>query len=293
MPDTTTDRFSKAQERILRYRAQASARYPSLWEKMIAEWNIPDPQDRVWLTYSANYILRTNNIQWAIDPLTLHWRLKTSPCVDAARDLRHLSFVLLTHAHKDHLDLDLLSALKQYPIQWVVPEFMLTDVVTQTGLPLENIIVPVPLNAIELQGIHILPFNGLHWETTREGTLKGVPALGYLVDCNGSRWLFPGDTRSYQPDGLPACDDIDVVFAHLWLGRGSALEDPPPLLEAFCRFQLETGARRVILTHLHELGRDADDYWDDSHAGLVRSKLQKLAADIPVTHLMMGDSAML
>ncbi len=116
MPDTTMDRFSEGQGKILRHRVQASALYPALWQKMIAEWNRPDPQDRVWLTYSANYIFRTNNVRWAIDPLTLHWRLKSSTHVDVARDLSNLSFVLLTHAHNDHLDLDLLLALKQYPI---------------------------------------------------------------------------------------------------------------------------------------------------------------------------------
>ena len=133
MPDTTMDRFSEEQEKILFHRVQASARYSALWQKMIAEWNTPDPQDRVWLTYSANYIFRTHNIRWAIDPLTLQWRLKSSCRVDVARDLSALSFVLLTHAHNDHLDLDLLSGLKQYPIQWVIPVFMLSDVITKTG----------------------------------------------------------------------------------------------------------------------------------------------------------------
>jgi hypothetical protein len=293
MPDTTTDRFSEAQEKILRHCVQASALYPALWKKMIAEWNAPDPQNRVWLTYSANYIFRTNNIRWAIDPLTLHWRLKSSPQVDAARDLCNLSFVLLTHAHQDHLDLALLSALKHCTIKWVIPEFMLPDLVTQTGIPLENVIVPVPLNPIDLHGIRILPFHGLHWETTQIGTLKGVPALGYLIECNGKRWLFPGDTRTYAATQLPAFPAVDVVFAHLWLGRGSALDDPPPLLDAFCRFQLETGARQIILTHLNELGRDANDFWSDTHAELVCTRFRELSAGIPISPLVMGDDALL
>jgi hypothetical protein len=292
MPDIIMDRFSEAQEKILRHGRQASAHYPALWEKMIAEWNTPDPEDRVWLTYSANYLFCTHNIRWAIDPLTLNWRLKSSPRVDVARDLCNLSFVLLTHAHKDHLDLDLLSALKHLPIKWVVPEFMLSDVL-QTGLPLENVIVPAPLNLIELDGIQILPFHGLHWETTPAGSLKGVPALGYLIQCNDKRWLFPGDTRTYRAAQLPAFHDIDVVFAHLWLGRGSALDVSPPLLDAFCRFHLETGARKVIVTHLNELGRDANDYWDDEHVELVRAKFSDMSADIQVSHLVMGSSAML
>jgi hypothetical protein len=287
------DRFSEEQEKILRQRIQASALYPELWQKMIAEWNTTDPQDRVWLTYSANYIFRTHNIRWAIDPLTLQWRLKFSTHVDVASDLSNLSFVLLTHAHNDHLDLDLLCALKHYPIKWVVPEFMLSELITQTGLPRENIIVPRPLKPFDLCGLTILPFNGLHWENTKAGTTRGVPALGYLVECNGRRWLFPGDTRTYHSVQLPAFSDIDIVFAHLWLGRGAALADTPPLLDSFCRFFLTTGARQVIITHLHELGRDANDYWGETHAEMVHNKFGEIGASIPVSHLVMGDSVLL
>ena len=127
----------------------------------------------------------------------------------------------------------------------------------------------------------------------RDGRLKGVPALGYLVECNGRRWLFPGDTRTYNAVQLPAFSDIDVVFAHLWLGRGAALADPPPQIDSFCRFFLETGARQVILTHLNELGRDANDYWGATHVALVRNKLREIGANIPVSHLLMGDSVLL
>jgi hypothetical protein len=293
MPDTTTDRFYRAQEKILRYRTGIATHYPALWQKMIAEWNTPDPRDRVWLTYSANYLFRTNNIRWAIDPLTLNWRLGSAPPVDIAGDLRNLAFVLLTHAHKDHLDLNLLLALRDFPIKWVVPEFMLPDLIARKALRPENVIVPVPLNPIDMDGVRILPFNGLHWETTQDRTLRGVPALGYLIECNRRRWLFPGDTRTYNSAQLPAFSDIDMAFAHLWLGRGAAIQDSPPLLDAFCRFHLETGARQVLLTHLNELGRDASDYWEETHVELVRKKFKEMGANIPVSQLVMGDSVIL
>ncbi len=45
--------------------------------------------------------------------------------MDVARDLKDLDFVLLTHRHKDHLDLGLLRALRHLPIRWVVPEAIL------------------------------------------------------------------------------------------------------------------------------------------------------------------------
>jgi hypothetical protein len=154
----------------------------------------------------------------------------------------------------------------------------------------ENIIVPAALTPFELDGIHILPFDGLHWETTSDGNIHGVPAMGYQIECHGRRWLFPGDTRTYDVSQLPALAPVDTVFAHLWLGRGSALMDTPPLVDSFCRFFLNLKPRRLILTHLNEFGRDASDHWDESHAQLICSTLRKRRASLPVKSLQMGNS---
>jgi hypothetical protein len=287
------DQSSEKQQRIVRYRAEASHLYPELWSKIISDWSSPDQQDQVWLTYSANYLFRTNNVRWAIDPLTLDWRFEQASRVNAERDLKGLSFVLLTHDHNDHLDLDLLSALRDLPLTWIVPEPLLSKVILRAGLRRENIVVPSTLSPIDVHGLRILPFDGLHWETTPQGDLKGVPATGYLVECNGKRWLFPGDTRTYDASRLPAIASPDVVFAHLWLGRGAALQDEPPLLDAFCRFFLDLKPRKLILTHLYELGRDANDYWDQLHVQRVRSKFRELSVNFPISHNVMGESTQL
>jgi hypothetical protein len=166
-------------------------------------------------------------------------------------------------------------------------------VIEQAGLHRRKILTPTANRSIELNGIHIVPFGGLHWETTSEGHCKGVPAMGYLIECNGKRWLFPGDTRSYDSNSLPDFGTVDVIFAHLWLGRGCALVGKPPLLEDFCQFYLDLKAPRVILTHLYEFGRDASDYWDDVHVPLVCSKFREMSASLSVDALEMGNSALL
>ncbi|RPJ21052.1 MAG: MBL fold metallo-hydrolase, partial [Chloroflexi bacterium] len=253
----------------------------------------PEAEDRVWLTYSANYLFRTQGIRWAIDPLTLNWRMKYAPRVNVARDLSNLSFVLLSHRHEDHLDLDLLSALRHLPITWVVPDFMLSMVIKGAGLCRENIIVPSALQPIELNGIRILPFNSLHWETTPDETRKGVPAVGYLVECKDKRWLFPGDIRTYDALQLPDFGFVDQLFAHLWLGRGCALMEEPPLMDAFRQFCFDLKPRRIILSHLNEFGRTADDFWDESHAQEICLRFQTQAADVPVIPVRMGESVLL
>ncbi|HSB00474.1 MAG TPA: MBL fold metallo-hydrolase [Anaerolineales bacterium] len=292
MQNTIMDRFSEKQAQISQRRAEVSARYPELWSRIIAEWNLPGAEDRVWLTYSANYLFCTQDIRWAIDPLTFSWRIKNAPRVNVARDLDGLSFVLLSHQHKDHLDLDLLTALRHLPITWVVPDPIL-PMVKQAGLRCENIIVPQPLEPIELNGIHILPFDSLHWETMPDGTRKGVPAIGYLIEFNGSRWLFPGDIRTYDAGQLPDFGPVDHLFTHLWFGRGCALLEDPPLMDAFCQFCLDLKPRRIVLTHLNEFGRNADDLWDESHARKISLRLQRMSPETSVMPTQMGESVLL
>ena len=273
------DRFAEKQAHIDRRRDEMAARTPAIWDKLIAEWNSPGSEDRVWLMYSANYLFRTQGVRWAMDPLALNSRLPQAPAMDVARDLKDLDFILLTHRHGDHLDFGLLRLLRHLPIRWVVPEAILPLVQRQAGLPSKQILVPKPLQPIELCGLRITPFDGLHWEAAPDypAGRRGVPATGYLVEMGGKRWLFPGDTRTYDVTRLPIFGPLDVLFAHLWLGRGAAFLLHPPLLELFCRFCLALQPRRLILTHLEEWGRRASDFWDIEHAKQVVSVLKKRA----------------
>jgi hypothetical protein len=120
--------------------------------------------------------------------------------------------------------------------------------------------------------------------------LRGVPAMGYLIEFNGKRWLFPGDTRTFDPGQLPSFGPVDGLFAHMWLGRGCALLEEPPLLEEFCRFIVDLLPKRVILTHLSEFGRDANDIWDISHVQKISAWFQKNAPKVHLDAAQLGDS---
>jgi L-ascorbate metabolism protein UlaG (beta-lactamase superfamily) len=211
--------------------------------------------------------------------------------MDVARDLKDLDFVLLTHRHEDHLDFGLLRALRHLPVWWVIPEAILPLVKRQARLPAKQILVPNPLQPIDLHGLRITPFEGLHWEDVPDypDGRRGVPATGYLVEQSGKRWLFPGDTRKYDPARLPHFGPVDILFAHLWLGREAALQPHPTLLELFCRFCLALQPRRVILTHLEEWGREVSDFWDLEHAEQAVSVLKKYAPFLPIEIARTGD----
>jgi L-ascorbate metabolism protein UlaG (beta-lactamase superfamily) len=286
------DQFPKQQIDIDQRRKDKSTRYPKMMADVIAEWCSSGIQEKVWLLYSANYLFRTGNIRWAMDPLSLRCRVPGAPEVDLAQSLAALDFVVLTHRHADHLDIELLKALRHLPIRWIIPEYILLQVQAEVGTIAGQVITPHPLQPIDLNGIRLLPFIGLHWEAapSENGPQHGVPEMGYLVEFNNKRWLFPGDTRDFKAELLPSFGPVDGLFAHLWLGRGCALMEEPPLMDAFCRFCLDLQPKQVILTHLEEFGREADDYWDGRHVEKVISCCKQLTPDLEVKAAYMGES---
>jgi L-ascorbate metabolism protein UlaG (beta-lactamase superfamily) len=291
----TTVRLTEKQAQINRERDEIVASYPSIWNRLIAEWNSSGSQDLGWLMYSANYLFRTRGVRWAIDPLMLSSRLPQAPQMNVAADLQALDFVLLTHAHKDHLDLSLLRELRHLPIRWVIPETILPLVQKQAGLPDQQIIVPRPLEAINLDCLRIIPFNGLHWEYSAEypDGRRGMPATGYLIEMENNRWLFPGDTRHYDASGVPIHGPFNILFAHLWLGRRGALQAHPKYLNDFCRFCLAFQPQRIVLTHLEEWGRQAPDFWTVEHADQVIKILKTQMPSLPVEIARCGDRIIL
>ncbi len=225
----------------------------------------------------------------------MHWRVPETPAVDLSHAFDQLSFVVLTHNHADHLDFDLLNFLRNLPIQWIIPEFILPQVLAKVTLPEHQIVVPQPHQPIEIYGVRILPMEGHHFEESQDdgGTPRGVFSMAYLVEFNEKRWFFPGDTRDYHSLFLPSPDSLDGMFSHLWLGRGCAMMEDPPLLDEFCRFCISLKPKRIVLTHLEEFGRDDNDLWDLWHVQKVLIRLTHFGLSIPVLAARMGDRVIL
>jgi hypothetical protein len=285
--------FAVRVRQISSRRARLISIYQAIWSNMIKEWSAPGDDNYAWLMYSANYLFRTGKVRWAIDPMTLRNRVIEAPCIDIENELQGISVVLLTHEHADHLDLGLLKRLQECSLQWVIPREMLNIVLNGVSLSSDRIIVPVPYETIEVCGLRITPFPGLHWDISPSQnnpskSIRGVPSTGFLVEMAGKRWLFPGDTRMYDEKVIDEFGPVDVVFAHLWLGRRCALMINPPLIEAFCKFFISTRPEKIVITHLEELGRPVEDYWTRWHARLVLNYLKKSAPRIEVVAPFLG-----
>lgn len=261
----------------------AREEYPFLWHKFICDWRSQENEDAVWMMYAANYLLRTAGVRWAIDPYCLMHRIHADHDLNLSRDLSALEMIVLSHRHNDHLDLQLLRALQELPIQWVIPEFMLEVVLDNVSLPQDRIITAWPETPIHMRGLTLTPFNGLH---IRE--IYGVPELGYLAEFNGKRWLFPGDIRSYDFSKLPVLGQLDGSFAHLWLGKGRALDAFPPFLDAFIQFFSLLNPKRLVISHMHEIGRIPEELWGLHHYDMILERFQQKSRPMSIAPALTG-----
>lgn len=276
------DRITSQREISARREAVVST-YAESWIGMIRAWRVPRGDDAVWLMYAANYLFNTRGLKWAVDPVLLSNRVPEAHVPDAGQDLSDLDFVLLTHAHIDHADVGLWGQLRESCCHWIVPEHMVAFFTDRASMGGSRYSVAVPGRKITVEGACIIPFASPHYERSATGKTSGVDSTGYLVATdNGGSYLFPGDVRTYDSGCLELLAEVSAVFAHVFLGRSSALEPSPPLLAAFIDFFLSCRPEKIILSHLYELGREPEDCWLNSHARAVARAFTEADSDVAV-----------
>jgi len=250
---------------------------------MIRGWSAPRRDDAVWLMYSANYLFNTGGLKWAVDPVLLSNRVPEAPLLDASRDLSELDFVLLTHAHVDHVDVVLWAQLRESSCHWIVPEHMAEFFTDDAAMTDCDWSVAVPGRELAVAGARITPFAAPHYERRATGETSGVDSTGYCVETASGSYLLPGDIRTYDPACLRPFSDVCAVFAHVFLGRSAAVADEPPLLDAFVDFYLSCRPKKIVLSHLYELGRGPEDCWLDSHARTAANAFKAVDNDVEIS----------
>lgn len=232
---------------------------------------------RFSLPLSTFYIFDTNGTKWVMDPSLRTAGTLTDTTGSLAERMKGAEYIFITHSHDDHFERKIVRSAAGKGFKWIIPEFM-AELAKDTGLSEDEIILSRPGETLMLGNLTVMPFPGRHY---RSGTHKGVPCMGYRVSSPGSpTLLFPGDVRDYSTEDLPDVGKCDVVFAHVWLGDGNCMDDDFPMIRDFVRYFASFGAKKVLLTHLYESGREEDSLWRRDHAERIKGVFAGLYPEI-------------
>ncbi len=226
----------------------------------------------------ASYCLQLDGTRLVIDPVFRFPWQEEAVADRWQRDTAAADAVLYTHSHGDHYRPETAQAALDGGAQVWLPEFL--PQASQPGFRTVR-----KGEAFEIGSLRITPYESAHFSPDRK---TGVPSFGYRIESARGSLLFPCDVRDYDPAKLPDyC--ADTVFAHVWLGRGNALNWPcEPYLSEFSRYVLLPKPRRIYLAHLYEIGRIPEELWTFAHAGLCMDAIAALDASVETEVMRMG-----
>lgn len=256
-------------------------RYPEVWDRVLKAMELPD--DLFCLIGAENYVFKTGGRLWVVDPMFTTPRSGVTR--EAVKDRLHLlfdrlDFVLLTHSHVDHLDVELLRLFPK--LKLIVPDHLAHLIPSEC----RNVTYVHYGESLDVCGMHIDTFRSLHYD---KGTANGVEETGYKVTGCGYSLLFPTDVREYDAAKYPDFGAVTHVFGHVWLGRGKALDYPQTqLCEEQARFLTSFNADVIYLAHIAEAEREPIDMWTYAHAGLLTDAILTLKPDAHVRIPMLG-----
>jgi len=178
-----------------------------------------------WWLGQSGFVLGTAGAAIAIDPFLTPDPRRRFAVPAAPEDLAGLDAILVTHEHRDHLDLPTLLALVGVDprVKIVVPK-AIVDGVVREGLPVRSVIGVGPGDELAFgtrKAIRVWPLpsrHAVHFPPVKYdfGLIEGggqYRFLGYVVDVDGVRIYHSGDSIDY--DGLAETlrdRAVDAVF---------------------------------------------------------------------------------
>lgn len=212
-----------------------------------------------WIVSPSGYLFKTGNAFWGMD-----LRIPNGSII-SQKLLEDLDFVVITHAHSDHLDKNFISAIGKTNVPLILPYFAI-DRFNQIVNSFYPACVEVkPQTKININEIEIEAFESLHY---RKNNGAGTDELGYRFSHGDNSILFPGDIRDYSPSKLNTNAVVDCVFAHVWLGDDSSLSEYE-MLDDYANFYNYFSPKKVVLTHLYATDRQLSKIWTYMHAGMI------------------------
>lgn len=233
----------------------------------------------------SSYVVNIGGTHLLVDPCLRNpsWGEKIADKIN--NDLKKIDGIFLTHEHEDHCDPNFIRLAAGCDVRWYIPEFFSLNRLIEWGIPEERIILTHIGDKISLGETEVSVFESNH----RNSGAAFVREYGFAVTHNGKNYVFPVDVRTYDPSFYPKFENAEILFAHLWLGRGVARNGGwRDRLDEFCEFLLSFNPKRIVLAHLYETERSPSDLWTYCHAGAVADRFLCYNPEISVDPLKPG-----
>jgi L-ascorbate metabolism protein UlaG (beta-lactamase superfamily) len=169
-----------------------------------------------WLGH-ASVLVELGDVRVLTDPLLRSRLGHLSRRVPVPGGVGRVDAVLISHVHRDHLDISSLAALAGTPA--IVAPVGAGDLLRERGF--EDVIELPEGESTALRGVRVTAVAAHH--RARRGLLSPwVPSLGFVIE-DGLRVYFAGDTDAYE--AMEELAPLDVALLPVWgwgptLGQG-------------------------------------------------------------------------
>ncbi len=111
-------------------------------------------------------------------------------------------FILITHDHYDHFDLDSINKISNDKTIFIIPDSMVKKVLSK--LNMSKVMTVVPNNEYTIEGLHIVTVPS--YNTNKDFHQKSYNWVGYLVEIDGKSVYVAGDTDITEENKSVICD---------------------------------------------------------------------------------------
>lgn len=236
------------------------------WNRVFSKLQTPECSNEVMFAGPTSYVFSLCGQKFAVD-----LQIRRSCDFEALKphlleQLSQLRFMLITHEHDDHMCLPIMNLLRDTDIHWYIPSESKRELVYSSGLKDENITWVQRGASFRIGELDISAFYSPHVSDPSEK----FDQRGYLITSPKLKILMPGDVRNYNYDGYPDFGELDLCFSHVWAGNDALnAENYMPMIEKFAAFNAKFRAKKYLLCHLYEVGREEKYLWHYGHAGIA------------------------
>ena len=252
--------------------AEYDKSFEARWRQVLKEFK-EATEDSIHICGPSSYLFTLAGEKIAVDP-QIRRSSDFALVEDTLRDtFGSLSAILITHEHDDHFCRPLARILKDTALVWYLPHDMKRCWIEDSGLPEKNIRYVHPEDRFSIGAVTVHAFDSPHRPF---GATWEMPERGYELITERGRVLLPGDIREYAYTAYPACLHApDVCITHVWAGNDAIHpEEYLPRMEKCADFFARFVAKKYLLGHLYEIGREQLYMWDMDHAAILTKNLK-------------------